>query len=102
MAQTYAVTRDITILPRTVAAPDGKPVRPEAADNQRLMAEILEDPTSWTPELAKFTTQVFDAMAENWADERGGYRAGRPFATCAPGARSSPDVVWRSVAARES
>ena len=75
MAQTGTVTRDITTLPRTVDPPEGKPVRPEAADNQRLMAEILEDPCSWTPELAEFTTQVFDAMAENWSDERGGYRA---------------------------
>jgi SAM-dependent methyltransferase len=75
MAQTWDVTRDITVLPRAVAAPEGKPVRPEAADNQRLMAEILDDPAAWTPELATFTTQVFDAMAENWVDERGGYRA---------------------------
>ncbi len=54
------------------------------------MAEVLNDPSSWTPELAKFTTQVFDAMAETWVDERGGYRAaplvdaldrGRPPAT---------------------
>ena len=63
------------MLPRTVEAPEGKPVRPEAADNQRLMAEILDDTSCWTPDLAKFTTQVFDAMAKNWADERGGYRA---------------------------
>jgi len=40
-----------------------------------LMAEILDDTSCWTPELAKFTTEVFDAMAENWVDERGGYRA---------------------------
>lgn len=86
--QSRGVSRDITRLPRTVAAPEGKPVRPEAADNQRLMAEILDDASSWTPELAKFTAQVFDALAENWEDERGGYRAaplidaldrGRPF-----------------------
>ena len=75
VAQTSDVNRDITRLPRTVAAPEGKPVRPEAADNQRLMAQILDDPAAWTPELATFTTQVFDAMAESWVDERGGYRA---------------------------
>jgi len=39
------------------------------------MAEILDDTSCWTPELAKFTTEVFDALAENWVDERGGYRA---------------------------
>jgi methyltransferase family protein len=76
MKQTVGVDRDITALPRVVAAPAGKPVRPEANDNQRLMSQIVRDPSSWTPELAAFTTQVFDAMAENWADERGGYRAG--------------------------
>jgi SAM-dependent methyltransferase len=69
------VSWDIITLPRAVEAPEGKPVRPEAADNQRLMAQIVDDPTSWTPELARFTTQVFDALADNWVDERGGYRA---------------------------
>ena len=69
------MSRDITVLPRVVEAPEGKPVRPEAADNQRLMAEIMSDTSFWTPELAKFTTEVFDAMAENWVEERGGYRA---------------------------
>jgi SAM-dependent methyltransferase len=67
--------RDISVLPRIVDAPDGKPVRPEAPDNQRLMGQVLNDPSSWTPELAKFTADVFDAMAETWVDERGGYRA---------------------------
>jgi SAM-dependent methyltransferase len=67
--------RDITVLPRNVDEPEGKPIRPEAPDNQRLMGQVLHDPSSWTPELAKFTAEVFDAMAETWADERGGYRA---------------------------
>ena len=67
--------RDISVLPRIVDAPDGKPVRPEAADNQRLMGQVLNDPSSWTPELARFTADVFDAMAETWVAERGGYRA---------------------------
>jgi SAM-dependent methyltransferase len=57
-----------------VDAPDGKPVRPEAPDNQRLMGQVLNDPSSWTPALAKFTAEVFDVMAETWVDERGGYR----------------------------
>jgi SAM-dependent methyltransferase len=67
--------RDISVLPRMVDAPDGKPVRPEAPDNQRLMGQVLNDPSSWTPDLAKFTAEVFDVMAETWVDERGGYRA---------------------------
>jgi SAM-dependent methyltransferase len=67
--------RNIGVLPRIVDAPDGKPVRPEAPENQRLMGQVLSDPSSWTPELARFTADVFDAMAETWVDERGGYRA---------------------------
>jgi SAM-dependent methyltransferase len=39
------------------------------------MGQVLNDPSSWTPELAKFTAEVFDVMAETWVDERGGYRA---------------------------
>jgi hypothetical protein len=58
-----------------VEAPQGKPVLPEAPDNQRLMKQVLSDPSSWTPELARFTADVFDAMSETWVDERGGYRA---------------------------
>ncbi len=66
--------RDIVTLPRSVEAPEGKPVRPEAPDNQRLMGEILSDPSTWTPELAKFTAEVFDALSTDWVNERGGYR----------------------------
>jgi SAM-dependent methyltransferase len=66
--------RDITTLPRSIDAPEGKPIRPEAPDNQRLMREILDDPSCWTPDLAKLTTDVFDALSMNWVDERGGYR----------------------------
>ena len=69
------MVRDITVLPRTVEAPEGKPVRPEAPDNQRLMGEVLNDPSSWTSELATVTAEVFDAMAETWVEGRGGYRA---------------------------
>ncbi len=75
MTHTGRMRRDITALPRLVDAPAGKPVRPEAADNQRTMAEILDDPSSWTPEIAELTTQVFDALSEHWVDERGAYRA---------------------------
>jgi SAM-dependent methyltransferase len=67
--------RDISVLPRMVDAPHGKPIRPEAPDNQLLMGQVLSDSSSWTPELARFTAEVFDAMAESWVDERGGYRA---------------------------
>jgi hypothetical protein len=74
--QNVEIEPNITVLPRVVASPPGKPTRPEAADNQRLMAQIVRDPSAWTPELADVTTQIFDAMAQNWADERGGYRTG--------------------------
>ena len=62
------------MLPRAIESPDGKPIRPEAPGNQRLMAEILRDPSTWTPDLAAFTAEVFDALSTNWVDERGGYR----------------------------
>jgi Methyltransferase domain len=68
------VDSQITALPRVIDAPDGKPVRSEAPENQRLMAEILRDPSVWTRELAEFTTEVFDSMSSTWVDERGSYR----------------------------
>jgi SAM-dependent methyltransferase len=64
----------INRLPRTVPSPEGKPVRPEAPDNQRLMETVALDPSSWTPELARLTAQIFDSLAETWAEERGDYR----------------------------
>jgi len=67
--------RSICTLPRVVPAPPGKPVRPEAAATQQLVASILADPSAWTPEIAALTAEVFDAMAPTWSDERGGYRA---------------------------
>jgi len=66
--------RDITTLPRSIDAPEEKPIRPEAPDNQRLMGEILRDPSVWTPDLARFTSEVFDGLSTNWVAERGGYR----------------------------
>lgn len=66
--------RDITTLERSIDGPDGKPIRPEAPDNQRLMGEILRDPSAWTAELAQFTADVFDGLSTNWVDQRGGYR----------------------------
>jgi len=64
----------INRLPRTVPSPEGKPVRPEAPDNQRLMETVALDPSSWTPELAHLTEQIFDSFAATWAEERGNYR----------------------------
>lgn len=49
-------------------------MRPEAEANQKLMAEILLDPSTWTPELADFTSQVFDALSASWVEERSSYR----------------------------
>lgn len=66
----------ITRLPRMVPSPEGKPVRPEAPDNQRLMRTVALDPSSWTPELAHLTGEIFDSFAATWAEERGDYRPG--------------------------
>ena len=68
------VARDINSLHRVIPPPEGKPVRPEAQANQELVASILQDPDVWTPELADFTSQVFDAMSETWVDDRSSYR----------------------------
>jgi len=64
----------ITRLPRTVPSPEGKPVRPEAPDNQRFMETVALDGSSWTPELARLTAEIFDSFAATWAEERGDYR----------------------------
>ncbi len=61
-------------LPRVVPAAPDKPVRPEATGTQQLMARLALAPTEWTPELAEVTSQGWDAMAANWAGERGAYR----------------------------
>jgi len=65
---------DLISLPRIVQAPEGKPVRPETEANQKLMASILADSSTWTPEIATFTGQVFDALSTSWIDERSSYR----------------------------
>lgn len=64
----------IEALPRVVPAAPDKPVRPEAAGTQELMARMVLAPTEWTPELAEVTSTGWDAMARTWAGERGGYR----------------------------
>lgn len=66
----------VTRLARMVPSPEGKPVRPEAPDNQRLMRTVALDPSSWTPELAHLTGEIFDSFAATWAEERGDYRPG--------------------------
>jgi len=32
------------------------------------------DPSTWTPELARLTGEIFDSFAATWAEERGDYR----------------------------
>jgi SAM-dependent methyltransferase len=68
------VAPSVRTLPRVVPAAVDKPVRPEAAGNQELMATLAVDPSAWTTELADLTAQAFDAMAQSWNGERGGYR----------------------------
>ena len=38
------------------------------------METVALDPSSWTPELARVTGQIFDSFAATWAEERGDYR----------------------------
>jgi len=75
MAHSWRCMRPkITRLPRTVPSPEGKPVRPEAPDNQRFMETVALDGSSWTPELARLTGEIFDSFAATWTEERGDYR----------------------------
>ena len=64
----------VVTLPRVIPAAPDKPVRPEAAGTQELMARLALAPTEWTSALAQVTIDGWDAMAPTWATERGGYR----------------------------
>jgi SAM-dependent methyltransferase len=64
----------IRTLPRTVPAPPGKPVRPEAAASRRTSRAIAEDPAMWSPDLARATVRQYAELAPAWEGERGGYR----------------------------
>jgi hypothetical protein len=83
------VAPSVRTLPRVVPAAADKPVRPEAAGNQELMATLAVDPSRWTSELADLTTQDFDAMAQSWNGERGWYRPA-PLLDAWTGAAPSP------------
>ena len=60
------------------------------------MAQVLKDPSSWTPELARFTADVFDAMAGTCVDERGSYRVAPSSMRSSVAAPLGLDGVWRS------
>jgi SAM-dependent methyltransferase len=64
----------ISALDRIVAAPPGKPVRPEAAAVQARSRAIAEDPGRWSAALARQTTEEFTRLAPSWDDSRGRYR----------------------------
>lgn len=90
------------VLPRVIDAPEGKPIRPEAPDNQRLMSEIPRDPSTWTSGLASVTSDVIDARSSTWADERGG-TAPRPSSTHSiEGTPHGAAGAWRSAPGRGS
>jgi hypothetical protein len=64
----------IRSLSRVVAAPPGKPVREEAAWLQERARRLARQPGTWSRDEAAGMAAEFDAMAANWAGERGGYR----------------------------
>jgi len=61
-------------LPRVVAAPDGKPVRDEAARSQQRALRLATRPASWSRDEAAGMAAEFDEMAATWEGDRGGYR----------------------------
>jgi SAM-dependent methyltransferase len=64
----------ITQLPRVIAAPEGKPTRPGAAESQRHVQALARDAGLWTRREAGETARRFDELAATWDAERGGYR----------------------------
>jgi SAM-dependent methyltransferase len=64
----------IHTLPRLVPADPGKPIREGAEATQRASRALAEDPSRWSPELARDTVDRYTELAPVWASERGGYR----------------------------
>lgn len=64
----------IRTLERVVPAAEGKPSRPGATDNQRLVTALALDPTLWTGERADETVRQYNEYAPQWNADRGTYR----------------------------
>jgi SAM-dependent methyltransferase len=64
----------IHALPRLVLADPGKPVREGAEATQRASRALAEDPSRWSPEMARDTIDRYTELAPVWEGERGGYR----------------------------
>jgi SAM-dependent methyltransferase len=64
----------IETLARVVAAPPGKPVRPEAARSQAESRLLAEHPESWSAERAAGVVRRYGELAHEWESERGNYR----------------------------
>lgn len=62
-------------LDRAVPAPAGKPVIADASGMQDGARRIALDRSAWTPDVAAFTTQLFDQLASVWNAERSTGRA---------------------------
>jgi len=61
-------------LARVVAAPPGKPVRAEAAQDQERARRLALRPGTWDRQEAAAMRAGFDAAARDWEASRGGYR----------------------------
>ncbi len=64
----------IRSLERVVPAKPGKPIRPEAVATQARSRTIAEDPSTWSAQWARETTERFTELAPLWDDSRGQYR----------------------------
>jgi SAM-dependent methyltransferase len=64
----------IRTLPRVIAAEPGRPTRAGSQATQQTSRAIAEDPSVWTPWLAREAVDRYAELAPVWNDERGGYR----------------------------
>ncbi|HEU5266616.1 MAG TPA: methyltransferase domain-containing protein [Jatrophihabitans sp.] len=64
----------VTVLPRVIPAPAGRPRRAGTEDTQRESRLIAADPTRWTTERARESMRRYADLAACWDAERGGYR----------------------------
>jgi SAM-dependent methyltransferase len=64
----------ITKLPRAVAAPPDKPVRPEAGQGQERARRLALRPGTWDRQEAAAMMATFDGAAATWETSRGDYR----------------------------
>lgn len=64
----------IRTLPQVIPADPGKPTRDGARDTQLTSRAIAENPSAWSPRMARDTVDTYTRLAEAWEAEHGSYR----------------------------